>query len=213
MATAVDSTSTHLREQNAGEWESAFAHPLIAGSADGTVEDAAFERWVVMNMEFMRTYRRFFIVMGTLAPDTRSSTVMVKGLQSTDYEIEESEQYIEQRGLSPTLDPSPQSMDYTSFVMASAAQGWARGIVAAYGIEKLYYDAWAFVRRQVTAEHRFWRFIDLWSNEFQRRYADDLASLVDAVPVTTEIERIFRSVTRLERLSWDEACGLDSEAE
>ncbi len=213
MATTVVPTSVHLREQNAGEWESAFEHPLIAGSADGTIDDAVFERWVVMNMEFMRTYRRFFIVMGTLAPDTRSSTVMVKGLQSTDYEIDESEQYIEQRGLTPTLEPSAQSMDYTSFVMASAAQGWARGLVAAYGIEQLYYDAWAFVRRQVTSEHRFWRFIDLWSNEFQRRYSLDLAGLVDAVPVTTEIDRIFRSVTRLERLSWDEACDIDGSAE
>jgi thiaminase len=213
VATTVGPTSVHLREQNAGEWESAFTHPLIAGSADGTVDDAVFERWIVMNMEFMRTYRRFFIVMGTLAPDTRSSTVMVKGLQSTDYEIEESEQYIEQRGLTPTPEPSAQSMDYTSFVMASAAQGWARGLVAAYGIELLYYEAWAFVRGQVTPEHRFWRFIDLWSNEFQRRYSQDLASLVDAVPITTEIERIFRSVTRLERLSWDEACGIDGSAE
>jgi thiaminase len=209
VATTVVPTSVHLREQNAGEWDSALRHPLIAGSADGTIDDAVFERWVVMNKEFMRTYRRFFIVMGTLAPDTRSSTVMVKGLQSTDYEIEESEQYIEQRGLTPTLEPSAQAMDYTSFVMASAAQGWARGLVAAYGIEQLYYDAWAFVRRRVTSEHRFWRFIDLWSNEFQRRYSIDLAGLVDAVPMTTEIDRIFRSVTRLERLSWDEACGID----
>lgn len=213
MATTVVPTSVHLREQNAGEWASAFEHPLIAGSADGTIDDAVFERWVVMNMEFMRTYRRFFIVMGTLAPDTRSSTVMVKGLQSTDYEIDESEQYIEQRGLTSTLEPSAQSMDYTSFVMASAAQGWARGLVAAYGIEQLYYDAWAFVRRRVTSEHRFWRFIDLWSNEFQRRYSLDLAGLVDAIPVTTEIDRIFRSVTRLERLSWDEACGIDGSSE
>jgi thiaminase len=204
-------TSVYLREQNTGEWASALEHPLITGTADGSVDDAVFERWVVMNTQFLRTYRRFFIVMGTLAPDTRSSTVMVKGLQSTDYEIGEYEQYGEEHGLDmSSLQPSARAMDYTSFVMATAAQGWARGLVATYGIEALYYDTWLWVRRQVTSSHRFWRFIDLWSNDYQRRYVDDLSTLVDALPVTTEIERIFRSVTRLERTSWDEACRLDS---
>ena len=56
MTTTVG-TSAHLREQHAGEWERAFAHPLIAGTADGTVDDAVFERWVVMNMEFIKTAR------------------------------------------------------------------------------------------------------------------------------------------------------------
>lgn len=212
MVRAVGPTSAHLREQNAGEWASALEHPLISRTADGTLKDTVFERWIAMNTQFLRTYRRFFIVMGTLAPDTRSSTLMVRGLQSTDNEIEESEQYAEQHGLSLSFEPSPQAMDYSSFVMASAAQGWARGIVAAYGIERLYFEAWESVRRRVSPAHRFWRFIDMWSNDYERRFAVDLATLVDAVPVTTEIERIFRSVTRLERTSWDEACGLGEPA-
>jgi thiaminase len=203
-------TSAYLRELHADEWERAIQHPLITATADGTIEDAVFDRWIVMNTEFLRTYRRFFIVMGTLAPDTRSSTLMVKGLQSTDYEIEESEQYAEQRGIDLAYEPSAQSMDYSSFVMATAAQGWARGLVATFGIEALYYDAWAWARRQVTSDHRYWRFIDLWSNDYQRRYVRDLSVLVDAVPVTTELERIFRSVTRLERASWDETGLVDS---
>jgi thiaminase len=202
-------TSAYLREHHADEWARALEHTLITQTADGTVADAVFERWVVMNTEFLRTYRRFFIVMGTLAPDTRSSTLMVKGLRSTDYEIEDAEQYAEQHGVDLAYEPSPQAMDYSSFVMATAAQGWSRGLVAAFGIEALYYDTWLWVRRQVTSDHRYWRFIDLWSNDYQRRYVKDLSVLVDAVPLTTELERIFRSVTRLERASWGEAYSLD----
>jgi thiaminase len=211
VSTAVgEPTSAYLREQHAGEWAQALEHPLITHTVDGTIEDAVFVRWVVMNTQFMRTYRRFFIVMGTLAPDTRSSTLMVKGLQTTDYEIEESEQYAEQHGIDLAYEPSAQAMDYSSFVMATAAQGWSRGLIATFGIEALYYDTWSWVRRQVTPDHRYWRFIDLWSNDYQRRYVRDLSVLVDAVAVTTELERIFRSVTRLERASWDEATSLDS---
>jgi thiaminase len=202
-------TSTYLRDHHAEEWTRALEHPLITRTADGTIDDAVFDRWIVMNTQFLRTYRRFFIVMGTLAPDTRSSTVMVKGLQATDYEIEEYEEYAEQRGIDLVYEPSAQSMDYSSFVMATAAQGWSRGLVATFGIEALYYDAWVWVRRRVTPDHRHWRFIDLWSNDYQRRYVRDLSGLVDAVPVTTELERIFRSVTRLERASWDEAASID----
>ncbi len=211
VANAVgEPTSAYLRGLHADDWALAIEQPLITETADGTIDDAVFDRWIIMNTQFLRTYRRFFIVMGTLAPDTRSSTLMVKGLQSTDYEIEESEQYAEQHGIELAYEPSAQSMDYSSFVMATASQGWSRGLVATFGIEALYYDTWAWVRRQVTPDHRFWRFIDLWSNDFQRRYARDLSLLVDAVPVTTELERIFRSVTRLERASWDEAYLLDS---
>lgn len=210
MANAVGTpTSVRLRDQCAEEWDLALGHPLITSTATGTVDDAIFERWVVMNTQFLRTYRRFFIVMGTLAPDTRSSTLMVRGLQSTDLEIEDAEEYGESRGLDMSVEPSPQSMDYTSFVLATAAQGWARGLVAIYGIEAVYYDAWLSVRRQVTPEHRFWRFIDVWTNDFQRRYVHDLSLLVDALSFTSEIDRVFRSVTRLERCSWDEAYGGD----
>jgi thiaminase len=210
VANAVgEPTSAYLRDHHAEEWARAIGHSLITETADETIEDAVFDRWIVMNTEFLRTYRRFFIVMGTLAPDTRSSTLMVKGLQSTDYEIQESEAYAEQHGIVLAYEPSAQSMDYSSFVMATAAQGWSRGLVASFGIEALYYDAWSWVRGQVTSDHRFWRFIDLWSADYQRRYVRDLSVLVDAVPLTTELERIFRSVTRLERASWEEAHTLD----
>lgn len=200
-------TSIRLREQNLDEWDRALEHPLIQATATGSVDQAVFERWVVLNTQFLRTYRRFFIVMGTLAPDTRSSTVMVQGLRSTDLEIEDAEQYGEKRGLDLSVEPSPPSMDYTSFVMATAAQGWSRGLVAVYGIESVYYDAWLSVRQRVTSKHPYWRFIDLWSNEYQRRYVHDLSVLVDDVEPTTELERIFRSVARLERCSWSEAFG------
>jgi thiaminase (transcriptional activator TenA) len=203
-------TSVHLREQNLDEWARALQHPLITRTADGTVDDAVFEHWVVMNTQFLRMYRRFFIVMGTLAPDTRSSTVMVQGLQSTDLEIEDAEQYGEERGLDMSVEPSARAMDYSSFVMATAAQGWARGLIASYGIEGIYYDAWLSVREKVTPDHRYWRFIDLWSNEYQRRFVRDISVLVDGLSLTTELERIFRSVARLERDSWDEACGSDA---
>src|SRR5690606_35124200 len=89
MANAVAvPTSVRLREQNEEEWTRALEHPLIKDTAAGTVDDAVFERWVVINTQFLRTYRRFFIVMGTLAPDTRSSPPMVPGRQRPHRQIQ-----------------------------------------------------------------------------------------------------------------------------
>lgn len=206
--TDATATSAHLRSSNAGEWARARSHPLIVRTADDSISASVFEGWVSSNTHFLRTYRRFLMVMGTLAPDPRGSRLMFQGVQDMDEEIRRAEDFAAQRGINLDAPPSARSMDYSSYCMASVGQGWVRGLVVAFGVEALYYDAWASARASANETGRFWDFIDLWGSSYEADFVAALTVLVDRVELTPELERIFRSTIRLELSSWDEACGL-----
>jgi len=163
---------------------------------------------ITISTQFLRTYRRFLMVMGTLAPDPRGSRLMFQGVQDTDEELRRAEDFAAERGVDLDAAPSARSMDYSSYCMASVGQGWARGLVVAFGVEALYYDAWASAREKADESGRFWDFIDLWSSSYQADFIAGLSVLVDKLEPTPELERIFRSTIRLELASWDEAYGL-----
>ncbi len=208
--TGAETTSAHLRAQNIAEWARGLSHPLILRTADDSISAAVFTGWVTINTHFLRTYRRFMMVMGTLAPDTRASRLMFQGVQEMDQELRRVEEFAAENGVDLTVAPSARSMDHSSYCMASVGQGWTRGLVVAFGVESLHYDAWTRARERVVPGARFWEFIDLWSSGYQAEFVAGISLLVDKLEPTAELERIFRSTLRLELASWDEACGLES---
>lgn len=202
-------TSARLRAQNAAEWARGMTHPLIVGTADDSVSDLQFGRWLAISDHFLRTYRRFLMVMGTLAPDTRASRLMFTGVQEMDEELRRIGDFAAEHGLDLEAPPSARAMDYSSYVMASVGQGWTRGLVVAFGVESLYYDAWTRARERVVPGARFWEFVDLWSSGYQAELVAGVSQLVDKLEPTAELERIFRNTLRFELASWDEAWQLE----
>ncbi len=196
--------SAHLREQTAPEWRRALRHPLLQQAANGTLPAEVFDRFVLINTHFLRTYRRFMMVMGTIAPDVRSSKLMFTNLQGIDHEIADGEDFAQRRGLGRPL-PSARAMDYTSFVMACSGQGWVRGLVVTYAVESLFYEGWASVRADGGVDPEVFEFVDTWSRGYQADNVDGLRALVDPLPLTPETERAYRSVLRSETAAWDEA--------
>ena len=202
--------SARLREQNSAEWARGLAHPLILRTADDSISDAAFARWITLATDFLRTYRRFLMVMGTLAPDTRASRLLFQGVQEMDEEMRRAEDFAAAHAVDLDAQPSALSMEYSSYCMASVGQGWARGLVVAFGVEALHYDAWARGRETMVPGARYWEFVDMWSSGYQAELVAGISRLVDRLELTPEMERIFRTTIRLELASWDEACGLEA---
>lgn len=194
----------HLRKQTAPQWERALRHPLVEQAASGTLPMEVFEHFVLMNTHFLRTYRRFMMVMGTIAPDIRSSKLMFANFQAADHEIADGEEFAERHGLGRPL-PSARAMDYTSFVMACSGQGWVRGLIVTYALESLFYECWSTVSADAVVAPEILGFVDTWSGAFQADNVEALRALVDPLPLTSDIERTYRSVLRLEVDSWDEA--------
>lgn len=211
MTTAAGSetTSNRLRAQNASEWARGLAHPLVVRTADDSISQAQFARWVTINTNFLRTYRRFMMVMGTLAPDARASKLLFQAVQEMDEELRRVGDFAAEHEVDLDASPTARSMDYSSYCMASVGQGWGRGLVVAFGVESLHYDAWLRARENAVPGARFWEFIDVWSSGQQAELVAGLSLLVDKLEPTAELERIFRSIIRLELANWDEACGLE----
>lgn len=196
--------AAHLRNLTAPEWQRALSHPLLEQVASGTVPMEVFEQFVLINTHFLRTYRRFMMVMGTIAPDVRSSKLMFANFQSVDHEIADGEEFAERHGLGRPL-PSARAMDYTSFVMACSGQGWVRGLIVTYAVESLFYECWATVSADAPAASELLEFVDTWSGSYQADNVKALRALVDPLPLASDIERTYRSVLRSEIAGWDEA--------
>jgi len=207
-ASTLDAPSARLRAQNAAEWSRGITHPLILSTADDSITPSAFARWIVLTSHFLRTYRRFLMVMGTLAPDTRASRLLFQGVQELDEELRRIDEFADGHGLDLATPPSAHSMDYSSYCMASVGQGWARGLVVAFGVESLHLDAWTRAREHAVPEATYRDFIDMWSSGYQAEFVAGVSRLVDRLELTPELERIFRTTVRLELASWDEAYGL-----
>jgi len=204
----LDAPTARLRSQNAADWSRGVNHPLILSTADDSISAAAFARWIVLTSHFLRTYRRFLMVMGTLAPDTRASRLLFQGVQELDEETRRIEEFAAEHGTDLNAPASAHSMDYSSYCMASVGQGWARGLVVAFGVESLHFDAWTRARELAVPDATYWDFIDMWSSGYQAEFVAGVSRLVDRLELTPELERIFRSTVRLELASWDEAYGL-----
>lgn len=201
-------TSGRLRAQNASEWARGMSHPLVLRTADDSISQAQFARWITINTNFLRTYRRFMMAMGTLAPDARASRLWFLAVQEMDEELRRVDQFAAEHHVNLDAPPTARSMDYSSYCMASVGQGWGRGLVVAFGVESLHYDAWTRARETAVPGARFWEFIDVWSSGHQAELVAGLSLLVDKLEPTAELERVFRSTVRLELASWDEAYGL-----
>ncbi|MGH3497939.1 MAG: hypothetical protein ACRDP1_10800 [Nocardioidaceae bacterium] len=198
-------TSRQLRAPLDAEWARATSHPLIGGVADGSLDDAAFGRWLTINLDFLRTYRRFLIAMGTLSPDARGSRLMFEGVRGLDREVRDANHWLTGRDIRADGQPSPAAMDYTSYCMAALGAGWSRGVCVAYGFESVYYDAWSHGLETAVPGGRFGRFLESWGGVDSMLFVSRLEVLVDKVPWALDLSRTFGRVVRLEINAWDEA--------
>jgi thiaminase len=209
----TQSTSQRLRREHEGAYARAVQHPLVHGVADGTLPDEGFDRLLAINSFFLRTYRRFLQVMGTLAPDPRSSALLFEGLRGVDVELGHGKAYAAANGVDLDVSPSPRSMDYASYVMASVGEGWARGLTVAFACETAFHEAWRNVAASVPAESPRAVFVLAWGPDSDR-FVEGLVAQVDKLTWTPELSRAVGHVLGLEVANWDEALdGLAGQAE
>lgn len=201
---AALSTSGRLRREHADAYARALRHPLVDGVVDGTLPDEVFDRLLVINSFFLRTYRRFLQVLGTLAPDPRSSALIFDALRGVDVELGHTGARAATAGLDLDAPPSPRAMDYASYVMASVGEGWWRGLAVAFACETVFHDSWRRAAPAMPPDSPWTVFVLAWGPDSDR-FVDGLVAQVDKLPWTPELSRVVGHVLGLEVASWDEA--------
>ena len=196
-------TSVALLDAHRPLWDRITTHPFVLATADGTLPDEAFARWLVEDHWFVVGFRRFLSRLVALAPDEPARDLLAGGLAALQPELDLFRAEAAQRGLDLDVEPSPTTLGYTSFLLAAPADGWPVAVVALFGAEKAYVDAWSAVRARAEASSAYWPFIDNWSSAAFHAWVDDVAGLVDALRLDDAVLRTFGRVVRFELRFWD----------
>jgi thiaminase len=200
------STARALLAWSAPLWHRLTAHPFITGVADGSLDPAEFDRWLVQDYAFVLGFRRFVAGLLVAAPDARAADVLGAGLGPLQAELDLFRREAANRGLDLGEEPSPTTLGYTSYLYASLADGYPVALTVLYGAEKAYYDAWAAVRAGARHSSPYWPFVDNWSSDAFAGWVAAVARLLDAAapagpvpPMCTAFDRTVRFELRF----WD----------
>jgi thiaminase/transcriptional activator TenA len=187
-------------------WQRLTAHPFVTSVADGTLDPAAFDRWLVQDHSFVLGFRRFLAGLLAVAPDARGADVLAAGMGPLQAELDLFRREAGNRRLDLTAEPTPTTLGYTSYLQASLTEGYPVGLAVLYGAEKAYYDAWAAVRSAARRSSPYWSFVDNWSSDAFAGWVAAVARLLDAVaptgpapPMCTAFDRVVRFELRF----WD----------
>lgn len=197
--------SEALLAGQAAVWPALAEHPFVLATADGTLPEAAFDRWLLEDHAFVVEFRRFLAGVLTLAPDEASRDVLAGGIAALTPELTLFREELARRGLDPAAHtPSLGCASYTGFMLASLHDGYEVASAVLYGVEKAYLDAWTTVReRAAAAGSRYREFIDNWAAEPFAAYVADLGTLLGG-DHPTEAQRVaFGRVAAFEVQFWD----------
>jgi thiaminase/transcriptional activator TenA len=189
-------------------WTHVEGHPFVAAAGDGSLDPAAFDRWLVQDYAFVVGFRRFLAGLLALAPDEQARDVLVAALPALQAELELFRTEAVRRGLDLGGEPNSTTLGYTSFVQASLQDGYEVALTVLYGAERAYFDAWSTARRSSKRDSAYWPFIDNWSSESFGAWVARLASLLDTLLISEPSEamrRAFGRVVRFELRFWDAA--------
>ncbi|SRR6266550_2032641 len=200
------STARALLARSTPLWHRLTTHPFVTGVADGTLDPAGFDRWLVEDHAFVVGFRRFLAGLVTLAPDARAGDVLTAGLGPLQGELDLFRREAANRRLDLGAEPGPTTLGYTSYLYASLSDGYPVALTVLYGAEKAYYDAWAAVRSAARHSSPYWSFVDNWSSDAFAGWVAAVARLLDAAAPTGPAPAMctaFDRVVRFELRFWD----------
>jgi thiaminase/transcriptional activator TenA len=193
------SVADELHAGQADLWATITNHPFVRATADGTLPEEAFGRWLVEDHHFVVGFRRFLARLVELAPTEAARDLLAGGLQALQAELDLFRDEARTRHLDLDAEPSLTTLGYTSYLLAAPADGWDTALTVLYGAEKAYFDAWSAVRRSTDEASPYWRFVDNWSSPAFGDWVDGIAGLL-----TRPDHRTFRRVVRFELQFWDQ---------
>jgi len=205
-----------LREAAREVWEAQLEHPFVRGLADGSLEQARFERWVLQDYGYLKDFARLFAWAVAKADRLESMSWYAAVLDLTlNTEMELHRSYAARFGLSPeALEAEPMwptTRAYTDFLVRTAADGDMLDLLAA-----LLPCAWGYcwlgrelARGEPPEDQRYADWIAQYASEefarateWLRAELDRLAA--DAGPEKRErLTEIFVLSSRYEWMFWE----------
>jgi thiaminase/transcriptional activator TenA len=126
------SVSQTLWMESADLATAALQHPFVRCLADGTLPREHFTRYVAQDSFFLESFARAYALALAHSPDRAGIEAFADQLAGVREELRLHATYAERWGIDlSTVEPTPATLAYTEFLLATAAVGYAGQICAA----------------------------------------------------------------------------------
>ena len=199
------SAAAELVAYSAERWPRVTSHPFVQAVADGSLERAAFERWMVADHAFNIEHRRFLGGLLALAPSTWDAEVIASGLPTTMGDIDRIRRTAMKHEIDLDVEPGPTAIGLYSYLHALLQNGYGVALAALYAAGRVYHHGWSSVRATASWTTPYWPFIETWSSEVFANWIGGIERLVDAVAPdgpTGAMFQAFDRAVRFELLFW-----------
>lgn len=172
---------TMLRE-SADLLEDSRNHPFLLQTADGTIPDASFLRWLEQDYLWVLEFERFLSVLAGRAPK-QFRRRLAEAVVDFHSEVALFEELAAETGAN--LFDAPMTFSchaYRCFLQAAAhVYPFEEAMALCYASEYAYMDAWTQVKLAQKGPGRWQAFIDRWSDPAYREWVAYIASVLDAL--------------------------------
>ncbi|MEN8182807.1 MAG: TenA family transcriptional regulator [Myxococcota bacterium] len=183
---------------DAGElWDLATRAEFLDAVRDGSLPEDVFNRWLVQDYLFVRSFAAFASL--TVAKTPRpGQSVLIAGLSALDEELDWFEAHARTRSLDLNCELHPACQRYRDFLIAAGYSEPFQVLLAIfYGVEVAYAVAWG----SLEAQGPYAEFINRWTHADFQAYVRTLLSLADQYPHPRQQAR-FNEVMRHEQDFW-----------
>lgn len=177
-------------------WTAATQHTFLHAVRDGTISDAAFDRWLAQDVLFVADLLTFQARLLARAPRS-AQAVLVSGCTALVAELDWFDEQAAQRHIELPARPLPATLAYRELLQRLDDQPYEAAVTALWVIERVYLLAW---RSAASPTSRFGAFVEHWTVPEFAAYVDALTALaVDGH------DELVAEVLELEVEFWDMA--------
>lgn len=187
------------------EWHAATHHPFLDGVRTGALPEAAFNRWLEQDYQFVRCLLSAQARILANAP-RGGHLVLAQGLAALAGELDWFEGHLDARGLSREVVLLPACAAYCDYLDTVSNAAYPEAITAIWAVERAYLEAWSGVRSGAPAYREF---VEHWTVPEFAEYVDGLAAAADEALsesppsyLPTAITEVFLAVARHEATFW-----------
>jgi thiaminase/transcriptional activator TenA len=196
-------------------------HPFVRELAAGTLDPAAFRRWLTQDYHYLLDYARAVATAAAKATDeARMRRLLGVARSVTGHELDRHRELAADHGLTPedlrAAEKTPTCVAYTNFLVRTASAGSLPETVAAvYPCGRGYLDVAEHMATLAEGEHRYTPFIETYTDDAFRESVSWLRELVDrcaeANPgARASMREAFETGVRLEHRFWEMAYAGES---
>ena len=154
-------------------WTAATRHPFLDAVRDGTITDAAFDRWLVQDAIFVADLLTFQARLLARAP-RQAQTAVCGGCSALVAELDWFEEQAARRGLDMDAPALPATLAYRVLLQRLDLEPYDAAVTALWAIERVYLLAWTSAKSESTP---FGEFIEHWSTPGFAAYVEALGEL------------------------------------